>query len=254
MIQNLSRLAFATLVFSVMALISCGTSRAQTVLGAFENDLTSPYVGVDWAINGGVTSTAFVGYGVSEGASALEFTKGGTWGDLMMLNGGNALAIDLVAHDSVEFDVSVPAGANGDGGNWLQVFVVVQGDGMGWAILPTSAAGPPVDGTVTKITADLSGVTLTNSSTWSQLIFINQGGDPDGSEIEMTIDNITLVSATASVLLGDCNLDDAVDFADIPAFIAVLQSGSFLDQADCNEDDVVNFSDIPDFIEILQGG
>jgi len=60
-------------------------------------------------------------------------------------------------------------------------------------------------------------------------------------------------NAVASVILGDCNLDGVVDFSDIPAFIAILQSGTFLEQADCNQDGVVDFSDILAFITILSG-
>ena len=55
------------------------------------------------------------------------------------------------------------------------------------------------------------------------------------------------------VLLGDANLNGVVNFLDIPAFIAVLQSGVFLAQADCDQNGVVNFLDIPAFIAILQG-
>ena len=59
------------------------------------------------------------------------------------------------------------------------------------------------------------------------------------------------VSILPELLLGDCDQDGDVDFADIPAFIQILQSGSFLDEADCNRDGVVDFSDIPAFIAIL---
>ena len=59
---------------------------------------------------------------------------------------------------------------------------------------------------------------------------------------------VTLASA---VLLGDCNLDGEVTFADIPSFIAVLAAGSFLAEADCNLDDEVTFADIGPFIAIL---
>jgi len=54
-------------------------------------------------------------------------------------------------------------------------------------------------------------------------------------------------------LLGDCNQDGVVNFSDIPAFIAILQAGDFLEQADINLDGEVNFSDIPRFITVLQG-
>jgi aryl-phospho-beta-D-glucosidase BglC (GH1 family) len=52
-------------------------------------------------------------------------------------------------------------------------------------------------------------------------------------------------------VLGDCNQDQVVDFADIPAFIAILSTGGFLDEADCDRDGAVNFLDIPVFIDIL---
>ena len=45
-----------------------------------------------------------------------------------------------------------------------------------------------------------------------------------------------------------------MNFSDIPAFIAVLQTGAFLAEADVNQDGEVNFSDIPAFIEVLMGG
>ena len=56
-----------------------------------------------------------------------------------------------------------------------------------------------------------------------------------------------------SVLLGDCNQDGFVDFADIQTFIEILVAGTFLEEADCNQDGVVDFADIPSFIAILIG-
>ena len=53
-------------------------------------------------------------------------------------------------------------------------------------------------------------------------------------------------------ILGDVNQDGAVDFSDIAAFIAALQSGMFLPEADANQDGELDFSDIGAFIEILQ--
>ena len=64
--------------------------------------------------------------------------------------------------------------------------------------------------------------------------------------------NATL-TVTPIVILGDVNQDGVVDFFDIAPFIAVLESGNFLEQADCNQDDVVNFFDIAPFIAILAG-
>ena len=51
---------------------------------------------------------------------------------------------------------------------------------------------------------------------------------------------------------GGANRNGVVDFSDIAAFVAVLQSGIFLEQADANQDGELNFADIPAFIEILQ--
>ncbi len=56
------------------------------------------------------------------------------------------------------------------------------------------------------------------------------------------------------ILLGDCNLDDVVDFSDIPPFIELLTTGSYLQEADCNQDGAVDFSDIASFIDILLDG
>ena len=53
------------------------------------------------------------------------------------------------------------------------------------------------------------------------------------------------------VLLGDADLSGRVDFADIPAFIDVLLSGVFLDEADVDRSGVVDFADIPAFINAL---
>ena len=53
-------------------------------------------------------------------------------------------------------------------------------------------------------------------------------------------------------VLGDSNQDGIVNFADIPAFIALLQAGTFLAEADINGDGEVTFSDIPGFIALLR--
>ena len=67
--------------------------------------------------------------------------------------------------------------------------------------------------------------------------------------------DVALFTAAASeIFLGDANQDGVVDFSDIPAFIAILLAGDFLEEADVNQDDVVDFADIPPFIEILIGG
>ncbi len=57
----------------------------------------------------------------------------------------------------------------------------------------------------------------------------------------------------ATTLLGDVDLSGVVDFADIPAFIAVLTTGGSQLEADCDQSGAVDFADIPAFIAILTG-
>ena len=76
----------------------------------------------------------------------------------------------------------------------------------------------------------------------------NAGVFDDG---EGTVYLTGLVSIPA-VLKGDVDLDGDIGFGDIPAFIAVLQSGVFQAEADCDCSTVVDFGDIPAFIAILQ--
>ena len=69
---------------------------------------------------------------------------------------------------------------------------------------------------------------------------------------ESTI-SVFQVSATPIVIKGDVDLSGTVDFEDIPAFIAVLQAGTFQAEADADCSTVVDFADIPAFIAILSG-
>ena len=63
---------------------------------------------------------------------------------------------------------------------------------------------------------------------------------------------VTLVPTAGNTVLGDADQDGAVTFSDIAAFIAALQSGTFIAEADINQDGEFNFSDIPLFIAVLQ--
>ena len=58
--------------------------------------------------------------------------------------------------------------------------------------------------------------------------------------------------AAPQLVLGDVNQDGEVDFSDIAPFIAVLQSGFYLEEADVNEDGVVDFNDIGPFVDELR--
>ena len=73
-----------------------------------------------------------------------------------------------------------------------------------------------------------------------------RGGANGGGYVRLFVSQIT-----EPFILGDCNQDGVVDFADIPAFIEILITDSYLLEADVNPDDVVNTEDIDPFIAIL---
>ena len=54
-------------------------------------------------------------------------------------------------------------------------------------------------------------------------------------------------------LLGDANIDGAINFLDIPAFIILLSNGIFQAEADINESGSLDFLDISPFVRILSG-
>ena len=76
-------------------------------------------------------------------------------------------------------------------------------------------------------------------------------GAPSGGPQSGGYARVFVSQIRGSFVLGDVDQDGAVTFADIAAFIEVLTTGVFLEQADCNQDGEVNFDDIPVFIELL---
>ena len=77
-------------------------------------------------------------------------------------------------------------------------------------------------------------------------------GEPFSFEIlSVTRDFTITVTLGSPVILGDVNMDSAVNFLDISPFIGVLSSGAFQAEADINGDGGVNFLDISPFIQLL---
>lgn len=117
--------------------------------------------------------------------------------------------------------------------------------------------GVPLDGGLTvgeALTIDSRGVTLTGRFADGSSFCFDLNSASDAPEDFFSSDatlTATLVSPVPTVVFGDVNLDGVVDFFDIPAFIAVVQSGEFQAEADCDENGVVDFSDIGPFIQIL---
>ena len=70
---------------------------------------------------------------------------------------------------------------------------------------------------------------------------------------DFSIDTITATIVSEPFVLGDVDRNGVVNFLDINAFITVLSSNGFQDEADINRDGAVNFLDIAPFIVILSG-
>ena len=103
-------------------------------------------------------------------------------------------------------------------------------------------------------TEDGVGFSLNNSATTPQLNIANlDSAEPNGSLFGVgSLARLTLTRSVSVPILGDVNMDGAVTFGDISAFIAVLQSGDFQAEADADQSGAVDFADIPAFIAILQ--
>ena len=108
---------------------------------------------------------------------------------------------------------------------------------------------PGVPTTVVLNFSDLPEFPLTGAQTFAGLLLIVN--TDDAATGVWSFDNV-LVSPAMTALKGDVDMDGDVDFGDIPAFIAVLQSGNFQAEADADCNGMIEFADIPVFIEILQ--
>jgi autotransporter-associated beta strand protein len=164
------------------------------------------------------------------------------------------------------FSLSYDFGAGGNSANWngdetMRTFIFTS---------TTAVNDATVVGDMTELGSDSYPIDRANDGQWTShaaanfyttdasdigktVYFGMQFLDASGNTLFPRIDVVELQVDTPGIIiyLGDCNLNDVVDFSDIPAFISVLMSGSFLDQADCNRDGVVDFADIPAFIAIL---
>ena len=59
---------------------------------------------------------------------------------------------------------------------------------------------------------------------------------------------------TDTFILGDVNMDGAVNLLDVPPFVTLLISGEVLAEADINMDGDVNLLDVAPFVDLLSGG
>lgn len=82
--------------------------------------------------------------------------------------------------------------------------------------------------------------------------FFGGSGDQwNTSKDEIAFFDDFVISIPSPVLLGDVNLDGAVNFLDISPFISLLSAGGFQEEADIDQSLEVNFLDITPFIGLL---
>ena len=145
---------------------------------------------------------------------------------------------------------------NGDG--FADLIVGVPGDGDAGACSGSARVFSGVDGSLLynfrgdcagdNFGRSVSGVGDVNGDGFDDFVVgATGGGANDGGYARLYVSR----APVPNIILGDVDQNGIVDFADIPAFIAALQTGTFLPQADANQDGEVTFADIPAFIEIL---
>jgi hypothetical protein len=174
-------------------------AQGDTLLSGFEGDLTSS-TGLSWST--GLTHS-YTAAGATQGATAIQLTHGTGWTQNFTLDGG-AIAPLVATSDKFLLDATVPATAE-----WRELFIVMQGDGLGW-----SQRGPfalPA-GATTPVTLDLAAegfkaAAAGGGQSWWQVYLIFQGGDVGApAQINTTIDNIRFAAvpepATAALAIG----------------------------------------------------
>ena len=204
-------------------------------------------------ISGGTVGDRMTVNGLGTRPALLDIS-GGTVGDFFNVRSNSVVSISGGTIGN-NFGVGSSSVVNISGGTIGQPFVAQSGSevnisgsefSVDGVVLDTLQFGQAV--TITDRDVTLSGV-LDDGEPFSFDLnsvnsYPNDRFDPDAT---------LTVTLTAPFMLGDCDQNGVVDFADIPSFIGILQSGSFLGQADCNQDTVVDFDDIETFIAILTG-
>jgi poly(beta-D-mannuronate) lyase len=166
----------------------------------------------------------------------------GTTGDISSLSNGPSLGYVFAPNTQYSIEHQITRNEAGELENFAEFIDITNGATIG--SFSTTDSNP------LSFDFGLLGVSATSDA-------FGSASTPDTPDNGIDISNVTITfdtAATPAPLKGDVDLSSVVDFADIPAFITVLQSGVFQAEADCDCSGVVDFSDIPAFILILQAG
>lgn len=71
--------------------------------------------------------------------------------------------------------------------------------------------------------------------------------------VSQTLADFVYLETAKGILLGDVNLDGAVDLLDIAPFVSILTSSGFQDEADINQDGNVDLLDVAPLVDLLTG-
>ena len=182
-----------------------------------------------------------------------------TSGDRVLSPGGVELAAGstpALEEDDIEMVFNPPVRAFGvdilwqsaDGAFFTSVQVF---DQNGATILSgTNVPGTPLGGAGGPAGTDFWGVVTTGDQMIGRIVILEADDNSTNPDSNIGLDTIRIA---ASVLLGDVNLDGAVNFLDISPFISALASNTLQAEADFDENGVVDFRDIAPFIAILSG-
>ncbi len=214
------RLALATCLVGGASNVS-----ADTLLSSFEGNLSSS-IGVDWELvdtddqtpEDQLWGSQFVETGATEGTMALELTHpADAWQVGFRLNSG-ALAPLVAASDTLEFDITASPDAT-----WRGVWVIMQGDGLGWtqAKQVDATPGQTIHASIDLTMPDPDDVNknwkagaAASPGAWWQIVIAIMGGDAASPETTTTLDNIVLTSSAPS-LPADFDDDGDVDGDDL---------------------------------------
>ena len=213
----------------------------------FDQDLAGNDIETTVPLAGGILlrspsplTNTYLSVGVMLGNDEYAITRPGSAISVGAISCPNGLApqADLPNNDSITIDFMPPVEAAAvhvtDGPtNDVQVrFFDSAGDPIGPAL------APPTPGTV------LWFVGLSSEQPIARIVIITTNSD------DYYIDNL-YYGTPNPLLLGDINLDRALNLLDVDPFISLLDNGEFQAEADINQDGSVNLLDVMLFVDLF---